>query len=93
MKEKIPNDAVRLATWGVVAALIVSVAWYFRATREGLDQQAVAQAHSQWMMGLNLLVADAQSYSRSDSSILPLLNSILSTNTPTASQAPVSRQP
>lgn len=93
MKEKIPNDAVRLATWAVVAALIVSVAWYFRATREGLEQQAIAQTHSQWMMGLNLLVADAQSYSRTDASILPLLTSILATNAPQASQAPVPRKP
>lgn len=86
MKEKIPNDAIRFATWGVVAALIVSVAWFFRATREGLDQQAIAQVHSQWLMGLNLLVADAQAYAKTDASIVPLLNSILATNPP--AQAP-----
>ncbi len=86
MKEKIPNDAIRFATWGVVVALIVSVAWFFRATREGLDQQAIAQVHSQWLMGLNLLVADAQAYAKTDASIVPLLNSILATNPP--AQAP-----
>lgn len=86
MKEKIPNDAIRFATWGVVAALIVSVAWFFRATREGLDQQTIAQVHSQWLMGLNLLVADAQAYAKTDASIVPLLNSILATNPP--AQAP-----
>ena len=86
MKDKIPNDAIRFATWGVVAALIVSVAWFFRATREGLDQQAIAQVHSQWLMGLNLLVADAQAYAKTDASIVPLLNSILATNPP--AQAP-----
>lgn len=93
MKEKIPNDAIRVATWGVVAAMVVSVAWYFRATREGLEQQGVAQTHAQWVTGLNLLVADAQAYSRSDASILLLLNSILSTNATTASQPPAPRQP
>jgi hypothetical protein len=86
VKEKIPNDAIRFATWGVVVALIVSVAWFFRATREGLDQQAIAQVHSQWLMGLNLLVADAQAYAKTDASIVPLLNSILATNPP--AQAP-----
>ncbi len=86
MKEKIPNDAIRFATWGVVVALILSVAWFFRATREGLDQQAIAQVHSQWLMGLNLLVADAQAYAKTDASIVPLLNSILATNPP--AQAP-----
>lgn len=86
MKEKIPNDAIRFATWGVVVALILSVAWFFRATREGLDQQAIAQVHSQWLMGLNLLVADAQAYAKTDASIVPLLNSILATNSP--AQAP-----
>lgn len=91
VKGKIPNDAIRLATWGVVAALIASVAWYFRATREGLEQQGVAQAHSQWVMGLNLLVADAQAYAKTDSSIVPLLNSILSTNPPPQGGTP--RQP
>lgn len=89
MKEKIPNDAIRFATWGVVVALIVSVAWFFRATREGLDQQAIAQVHSQWLMGLNLLVADAQAYAKTDASIVPLLNSILATNPP--AQAPTPR--
>lgn len=93
MKDKIPRDTIRLATWGAIAALIVSVAWYFRATREGLEQQGVAQAHSQWMMGLNLLVADAQSYSRTDPSIVPLLNSILSTNAPQAFPSSGPRQP
>lgn len=93
MKDRVPNDVLRWSTWSVVAALIVGVAWYFRATREGLEQQAVAQSHSQWMMGLNLLVADAQAYSKSDPSIVPLLNSILSTNNPQPTPGATSRQP
>jgi hypothetical protein len=80
VKEKIPNDAVRIATWVVLAALIASVAWYYRATREGVEQQGVAQVHSQWMMGLNLLLADAQAYSKNDPSIVPLINSVVTTN-------------
>jgi hypothetical protein len=69
----------------VVAALLAVVAWYYRSTREGVEQQGVAQVHSQWLTGLNLLLADAQAYSKNDPSIIPLINSVVTTN-PTPAQ-------
>ena len=91
MKDKVQNDWIRVATWAAICALIACVGWYYRATREGLEQQAVAQAHSQYLMGLNLLLADAQAYSKTNASIIPLINSVLTNNQGGAAQPPTSR--
>lgn len=84
MKHKVQNDWVRVTTWAAICALIGCIGWYYRATREGLDQQAVAQSHSQYLMALNLLVADAQSYAKTNASIIPLLNSLTNNQAPAA---------
>ena len=69
-----------MASRVLACVLIVLVGWYFRTTREGSHQQNIANLHSQYLMGLNLLVADAQQYSKTDNSIIPLLASVASTN-------------
>ncbi len=80
MNEQDINKAMRAGSWVLVAALIIAVGWYYRATREGVAAQTVAQLHSQYLMGLNLLVAEAHAYSKTDDSIIPLLKTITATN-------------
>ena len=73
----------------LTAVLIVTVGWYFRGSREAVAHQGIAQLHSQWLMGLNMLVADAQNYAKTDPSISPLLASIVTTNSaPTQASGP-----
>lgn len=87
MKDKVLNDWVRVASWSILCGLIVVVGWYFRSTREGLGQQAVAQAHQQYLTGLNLLIADVQTYAKTNASIIPLLNSLAASNAPAGNTA------